>query len=204
MHWRDLPVALAPEKDQLAPDGIWSGSATYDEDGLPVLFFTAGNDSASPNQSVALARSTYSQDGDPELVHWVKHPVPLIVQKKGMGVYGDFRDPFVWKDENGWFALVGSGIEGEGGAALAFASQDMLNWTYKGPLFKADIQKFPYLGPIWELPVLLPLAATSREWISIFYWLALWDRERMSKYSIGSGSLTSKIYHLLRIKRNRN
>ena len=162
MHWRDLPVALAPEKDQLAPDGIWSGSATYDEDGLPVLFFTAGNDSASPNQSVALARSTYSQDGDPELVHWVKHPVPLIVQKKGMGVYGDFRDPFVWKDENGWFALVGSGIEGEGGATLAFASQDMLNWTYKGPLFKADIQKFPYLGPIWELPVLLPLATTSR------------------------------------------
>lgn len=82
VHWRDLPIALAPEKDQLAPDGIWSGSATYDADGLPVLFFTAGNDSASPNQSVALARSTYSLDKDPELVHWIKHPEPLIVQKK--------------------------------------------------------------------------------------------------------------------------
>ncbi|MGR6127457.1 GH32 C-terminal domain-containing protein [Paenibacillus sp. SER-28] len=193
VHWRDLPVALAPEKDQLAPDGIWSGSATYDADGLPVLFFTAGNDSASPNQSVALARSTYTLDGNPDLVQWVKHPEPLIVQKKGMGAFGDFRDPFVWKDDNGWYALVGSGIEG--GAALAFASQDMLNWTYKGPLFKADIQKFPYLGPIWELPVLLPLGSDKQGVnkhlllvspvgkgadVEVFYWIGQLDKQNLS------------------------
>ncbi|MCF2720413.1 GH32 C-terminal domain-containing protein [Paenibacillus sp. UKAQ_18] len=193
VHWRDLPVALAPEKDQLAPDGIWSGSATYDADGLPVLFFTAGNDSASPNQSVALARSTYTLDGNPDLVQWVKHPEPLIVQKKGMGAFGDFRDPFVWKDDDGWYALVGSGIEG--GAALAFASQDMLNWTYKGPLFKADIQKFPYLGPIWELPVLLPLGSDKQGVnkhlllvspvgkgadVEVFYWIGQLDKQNLS------------------------
>lgn len=195
VHWRDLPVALAPEKDQLAPDGIWSGSATYDADGLPVLFFTAGNDSASPNQSVALARSTYTRDGDPDLVHWIKHPVPLIVQKKGMGAFGDFRDPFVWKDDDVWFSLVGSGIEGEGGAALAFESQDMLNWTYKGPLFQADIQKFPYLGPIWELPVLLPLGSDKQGVdkhlllvspvgqgadVEVFYWIGQLDKQNLS------------------------
>lgn len=193
VHWRDLPVALAPEKDQLAPDGIWSGSATYDADGLPVLFFTAGNDSASPNQSVALARSTYTLDGNPDLVQWVKHPEPLIVQKKGMGAFGDFRDPFVWKDDDGWYALVGSGIEG--GAALAFASQDMLNWTYKGPFFKADIQKFSYLGPIWELPVLLPLGRDKQGVnkhlllvspvgkgadVEVFYWIGQLDKQNLS------------------------
>lgn len=195
VHWRDLPVALAPEKDQLAPDGIWSGSATYDADGLPVLFFTAGNDSASPNQSIALARSTYSQDEDPDLVKWVKHPEPLIIQKKGMGAFGDFRDPFVWKDEEGWYALVGSGIEGEGGAALAFASQDMMNWTYKGPFYQADIQKFPYLGPIWELPVLLPLGIDKQGEnkhlllvspvgkgadVEVFYWIGQLDKDNLS------------------------
>ncbi|MFD1953911.1 GH32 C-terminal domain-containing protein [Paenibacillus thailandensis] len=195
VHWRDLPVALAPEKDRLAPDGIWSGSATYDAEGLPVLFFTAGNDSASPNQSVALARSVYSRDGDPDLVHWVKHPEPLIVQKKGMGAFGDFRDPFVWKDDDGWYALVGSGIEGEGGAALAFSSQDMMNWTYKGPFFKADIGKFPYLGPIWELPVLLPLGSDKQGVnkhlllvspvgegadVEVFYWIGQLDKHRLS------------------------
>lgn len=195
VHWRDLPVALSPEKDQLAPDGIWSGSAAYDADGLPALFFTAGNDSASPNQSVALARSTYPQDGDPDLITWVKHPEPLIVQKQGMGAFGDFRDPFVWQDEEGWYALVGSGIEGGGGAALAFASQDMLNWTYKGPFYQADIQKFPYLGPIWELPVLLPLG-TDKEGdnkhlllvspvgkgadVEVFYWIGQLDQDNLS------------------------
>ncbi|MNO12503.1 Sucrose-6-phosphate hydrolase [compost metagenome] len=195
VHWRDLPVALAPEKDQLAPDGIWSGSATYDADGLPVLFFTAGNDSASPNQSVALARSTYSRDKDPDLVQWVKHPEPLIVQKKGIGAFGDFRDPFVWKDDDGWYALVGSGIEGGGGAALAFASQDMLNWTYKGPFFEADIQKFPYLGPIWELPVFFPLGSDKQGVskylllvspvgkgadVEVFYWMGQLDKQNLS------------------------
>ncbi|QQZ63908.1 GH32 C-terminal domain-containing protein [Paenibacillus sonchi] len=195
VHWRDLPIALAPEKDQLAPDGIWSGSASYDADGLPVLFFTAGNDSASPNQSVALARSTYSEDGDPDLVRWTKHPEPLIVQQKGMGAFGDFRDPFVWKDEDGWYALVGSGIEGGGGAALAFASEDMLNWTYKGPFFEADIQKFPYLGPIWELPVFLPLGSDKQGVrkhvllvspvgagadVEVFYWIGQFDKHGLS------------------------
>ncbi|MDN4067126.1 GH32 C-terminal domain-containing protein [Paenibacillus vini] len=195
VHWRDLPVALAPEKDQLAPDGIWSGSATYDADGLPVLFFTAGNDSASPNQSVALARSTYTRDGDPDLVQWIKHPEPLIVQEKGIGAFGDFRDPFVWKDDDGWYALVGSGIDGEGGAALAFASKDMMNWTYKGPFYQADIQKFPYLGPIWELPVLLPLGTDKHGEnkhlllvspvgkgadVEVFYWIGQLDKESLS------------------------
>lgn len=196
VHWRDLPIALAPEKDGLAPDGIWSGSAAYDAYGLPVLFFTAGNDSASPNQSVALARSTYAQDGDSDLVHWVKHPQPLIVQKPGMGVFGDFRDPFVWRDDDGcWYALVGSGIEGEGGAALAFASRDMLNWTYRGPFFKADIQRFPYLGPIWELPVLLPLGADKQGVskhlllvspvgpgadVEVFYWIGQLDKQSLA------------------------
>ncbi|CAI6050497.1 hypothetical protein PAECIP112173_01368 [Paenibacillus sp. JJ-100] len=195
VHWRDLPVALAPEKDPLAPDGIWSGSAAYDADGLPVLFFTAGNDSASPNQSVALARSTYLQDREPDLVHWVKHPEPLIVQKEGMGAFGDFRDPYVWQEDNHWFALVGSGMEGEGGAALAFVSHDMLNWTYKGPLFKADIQKFPYLGPIWELPVLLPLGSNKQGEnkhlllvspvgqgadVEVFYWIGQFNKQNLS------------------------
>ncbi|WP_339257037.1 GH32 C-terminal domain-containing protein [Paenibacillus sp. FSL P2-0136] len=195
VHWRDLPVALAPERDQLAPDGIWSGSAAYDAEGLPVLFFTAGNDSASPNQSVALARSTYPQDGDPDLITWIKHPEPLIVQQKGMGAFGDFRDPFVWKDEDGWYALVGSGIEGEGGAALAFVSQDMLNWTYKGPFYQADIQKFPYLGPIWELPVLLPLGTDNKgdskhlllvspvgkvADVEVFYWIGQLEKDELS------------------------
>ncbi len=195
VHWRDLPVALAPEHDDLSPDGIWSGSATYDANGLPVLFFTAANDNLSPNQSVALAQSTYLQDHNPDLVQWTKYPDSLMVQPHGIGAFGDFRDPFVWKEGDRWLALVGSGIEDVGGVALAFSSEDMLNWTYKGIFYQADLQKYPYLGPIWELPVFLPLGIDQQGQhkhillvspvgegadVEVFYWIGQWDEQRMS------------------------
>lgn len=195
VHWRDLPVALAPEHDDLSPDGIWSGSATYDANGLPVLFFTAANDNLSPNQSVALAQSTYLQDHNPDLVQWTKYPDSLMVQPHGIGAFGDFRDPFVWKEGDRWLALVGSGIEDVGGVALAFSSEDMLNWTYKGIFYQADLQKYPYLGPIWELPVFLPLGIDQQGQhkhillvspvgegadVEVFYWIGEWDEQQMS------------------------
>lgn len=195
VHWRDLPVALAPEHDDLSPDGIWSGSATYDANGLPVLFFTAANDNLSPNQSVALAQSTYLQDHNPDLVQWTKYADSLMVQPYGIGAFGDFRDPFVWKEGDRWLALVGSGIEDVGGVALAFSSEDMLNWTYKGISYQADLQKYPYLGPIWELPVFLPLGIDQQGQhkhillvspvgegadVEVFYWIGEWDEQQMS------------------------
>lgn len=195
VHWRDLPVALAPEHDDLSPDGIWSGSATYDANGLPVLFFTAANDNLSPNQSVALAQSTYLQDHNPDLVQWTKYSDSLMVQPHGIGAFGDFRDPFVWKEGDRWLALVGSGIEDVGGVALAFSSEDMLNWTYKGIFYQADLQKYPYLGPIWELPVFLPLGIDQQGQhkhillvspvgegadVEVFYWIGQWDEQQMS------------------------
>ncbi|QYR23922.1 GH32 C-terminal domain-containing protein [Paenibacillus sp. sptzw28] len=156
VHWRDLPPALSPEP-RIDPDGVWSGSATYDENGIPVLFFTAGNNERSPNQSVGLARSTYPQDGDLDLVRWNKLDHPVVVQERGIGLFGEFRDPFVWKDGSRWVMLVGSGVEGLGGTALVYVSADLTEWEYKGPLFVSDYIKYPHLGVAWELPVLLPL-----------------------------------------------
>ena len=195
VHWRDLPIALAPEKNAVDPDGVWSGSAAYDENGMPALFFTAGDDSAKPNQRVALARTTYPHNGDNDLVRWVKHPEPLIVQEKGVGLFGDFRDPFVWKEGDTWYLLIGSGIEGGGGTALAYTSIDLLNWSYRGPFYQTDMNKFPYLGPVWELPVFLPLGAdrdgTEKYLflispigpgadVEVFYWIGSFDRLNFS------------------------
>jgi beta-fructofuranosidase len=195
VHWRDLPVALSPEKNAVDPDGDWSGSAAYDENGVPALFFTAGDDSAQPNQRVGLATSTFVHDGNKDLVNWTKHPTPLIVQQQGAGHFGDFRDPFVWKEGDTWYLLIGSGIDGGGGAALAYTSKDMLNWEYKGPFYSGDINKFPYLGPIWELPVLLPLGKdkSGKEKhlflispvgpgadVEVFYWIGSFDKGTVS------------------------
>ncbi|MCA0755991.1 GH32 C-terminal domain-containing protein [Paenibacillus sp. N4] len=191
VHWRDLPIALAPEKGAVDPDGVWSGSAAYDEHGVPALFFTAGDDSASPNQRVALARSRFREDGDSELTVWEKHKAPLIVQEKGQGLFGDFRDPFVWKEDGLWYLLIGSGTDGQGGTVLAYTSANMTDWTYHGPFYVSDASRFPYLGNMWELPVLLPLGkdALGREKhvflisplgpgadVEVFYWIGEFDR----------------------------
>jgi sucrose-6-phosphate hydrolase SacC (GH32 family) len=157
VHWRELPVALAPEDDSLAPDGIWSGSAAYREDGTPVLFFTAGNDAQPVRERTGLA---FPQDvTDPELKAWTKHPVPVTQQQQGPGYTGDFRDPFVFRDAAGkrWFQLVGSRVPGGSGMAMVHESKDLINWTYRGPLFTIDAGKYPGFDKTFELPVLLPL-----------------------------------------------
>jgi sucrose-6-phosphate hydrolase SacC (GH32 family) len=165
VHWRELPIALAPEDDGLATDGIWSGSATYAADGSPVLFFTAGNDTAKPNQRTGMA--TPHDLRDPDLVRWDKYPTPVTLQKEGQGRHGEFRDPFVFRDgaRQRWFQLVGSSLPGRSGTALVYESADLRNWTPRGPLFSIDASRFPGFDATWELPVLLPIGkgADGRE-----------------------------------------
>jgi sucrose-6-phosphate hydrolase SacC (GH32 family) len=165
LHWRELPIALAPEDDGLATDGIWSGSATYAADGSPVLFFTAGNDTAKPNQRTGMA--TPHDLRDPDLVRWDKYPTPVTLQKEGQGRHGEFRDPFVFRDgaRQRWFQLVGSSLPGRSGTALVYESADLRNWTPRGPLFSIDASRFPGFDATWELPVLLPIGkgADGRE-----------------------------------------
>jgi len=191
VHWRDLPPALYPEQD-IDPDGIWSGSAAYDEHGYPVLFYTAGNFAATPNQSVGMARSTYPDDGDNDLKRWEKHPVPIVEQEPDIGLYGEFRDPFVWKENDLWIMLVGTGTgsEGNGGTAVVYTSTNLTTWDYRGPLYVSDYQQYPHLGTAWELPILLPLRRNEETtdkyvflispWgpgakVEVIYWIGTWD-----------------------------
>lgn len=165
VHWRELPIALAPDDDGLATDGIWSGSATYAADGSPALFFTAGNDTAKPNQRTGMA--TPHDLRDPDLVHWDKYPTPVTLQQQGQGRFGEFRDPFVFRDgtRQRWFQLVGSVQPGRSGTALVYESADLRHWTPRGPLFSIDAKRFPGFEATWELPVLLPVGkgADGRE-----------------------------------------
>jgi sucrose-6-phosphate hydrolase SacC (GH32 family) len=193
IHWKDMPISLSPEKNQVDPDGTWSGCAHFDEEGVPVLFFTAGNNHYLPNQMIGLARSKVNSDGDLELKHWEKHLEPILFQPKDCNLDDDgFRDPFVWKEGKVWYQLVGSGINGQGGTALLFESENLIDWSYRGPLYISDNIKYPYLGRVWELPILLPLGKDSKgndkhifiispigdeADVEVFYWIGKWDCE---------------------------
>ena len=192
VHWYDVPEAIFPDNDTVSPDGIWTGSATFDEKGVPVFFYTFGNWSKVRNQGVALA---YPKDPkDPNLTEWVKETKPLIIQAESQGLTGEFRDPFVWKDkdDNKWYLLVGSGIQDKGGTAWFYESDNFKDWKLKGPFYLSNYEKYPFLGSIWELPVFLPIGKYEngetryimivspkglRENVEVYYWLGKFDKK---------------------------
>lgn len=209
VRWRDLPFALFPEADKVDPFGDWSGCAVVDNSGNPTLIYTAGDDSKRPNSMAALAGSTFLQDGDNDLKQWVKYDHPITVQEKGLETssgevwFGQFRDPFVWKEENTWYQIIGSGImngsDHVGGTALLYTSTDLINWTYRKPLCVGDSIKYPKTGYVWELPVFLPLGRNKEgevkhillinPWYGeysphfikyVWYWIGTWDKKNYS------------------------
>ncbi|MER7057615.1 GH32 C-terminal domain-containing protein [Streptomyces sp. NPDC000351] len=173
VHWRDLPIALAPAADSPGPDGIWSGSACVDGDRGPVLFFTGGDDRLPYRQRTGLALSTYQADGDTDLPTWTMRSEPVTEAPAGLPAgpgtawAENFRDPFVWEEDGVWYQLVGSGIvdydgaqvtRKHGGTALLYTARRPEGpWTYRGPLHRNDLATLPEPGEVWELPVLLPL-----------------------------------------------
>ncbi|NDL59873.1 glycoside hydrolase family 32 protein [Phytoactinopolyspora mesophila] len=201
VNWRHLPDALTPDTVAVAPDGVWSGSATRGPDGSPVLFFTAGDNRLHPNQSIGLATPAAGPDGADsanQLSEWRAVPEPVVRLDTGLDTgYGpplatEFRDPFVWRDGDEWFMLVGSGVGGVGGTALLYVSQDLVTWAYAGPLLVGDVGRLPATGVMWELPNLLPVSGPGGDrhvfimspwWPDpteyslryAWYWIGSWD-----------------------------
>lgn len=173
VHWRDLPIALAPAADSVGPDGCWSGSACVDGDRGPVLFFTGGDDRLPHRQRTGLAVSAYPTDKDTDLPVWTMRSEPVTEAPAGLPAgpgtawAENFRDPFVWEEDGVWYQLVGSGIvdydgtqvtRKHGGTALVHTARRPEGpWTYRGPLHRNDLATQPEPGEVWELPVLLPL-----------------------------------------------
>lgn len=192
VHWEDAPVALAPAPRTVAPNGIWSGSSVAGTRGEHLLYFTAGDSGRRPDQAVAVARPAGSG--------WVMDEAPVLEMPGSVPAHdealvdGQFRDPFVWRERDDWFLLVGAGIEGRGGAALLFHSLDGDHWEQQAPLLVGDVERFPATGVMWELPVLLPVGvgADGRPRHAVFvapwwagesehhlkhvwHWIGVWD-----------------------------
>lgn len=151
VHWEDLPVALAPSKNGPDQQGCWSG-CVVDDNGVPTAFYTG----LEP-QSVCLAT------GDDELKNWKQCDTPAIsgpppdLQLTGFpSITGhpsaDFRDPFVWRETDRWFMLIGAGLREQGGTALLYDSVDLRHWRYLRPILNGVIGTDCNM---WECPVFL-------------------------------------------------
>lgn len=145
VHWRHLPIALTPDPNGPDALGCWSGCAVV-HDGVPTILYTG----IAP-QVQCLAT------GDRDWLSWRQHPTPVIVAPPpGVPVVGDppeIRDPFLWRQDDTWHLLLGTGLHapdgGIDGALLHYRSTDLRDWTYLGIAHRG---RFAADAFVWECP----------------------------------------------------
>ena len=162
IHWKYVKDAVVPTKD-ICPEGVWTGGACIGPDGTPWLAITAGtNQYGNPNhggQNVAFAHA--ADPDDPDLTEWIVEDKLTITQPNddSMGEREQFRDPFVWYDDETrqYFMLVSTSIPGRGGSANIYTSQNMHEWEHHGYLYECPYPEYDVAGEHWECVILLPI-----------------------------------------------
>jgi len=144
-----LPVALAPDCEY-DEKGCFSGSALELESGEHLLLYTGvsseiGEDGVQHDyqtQCIALG------DG----IEYKKYANNPVLDKKsipeGFSLL-DFRDPKIWKKEDGKYAcVVGNRSDDGSGAILQFESEDGFEWKFVRILDRCRNE----YGKMWECP----------------------------------------------------
>ena len=167
IHWRHLPVALAPTPGGPDADGCFSGTAVV-QDGKVALLYTGVRsvppDEATVNDGVNSFRETQclAIAVDSSLTKFTKLADPVIAAPPaGMKVTG-FRDPSPWHQGDVWYTVVASGIPQKGGAVLLYRSKNLRNWEFvhvaAGGAGKVQDTANPVdSGDMWECPDLFAL-----------------------------------------------
>ena len=153
LHWRDRPVALAPDPDGPDRDGCWSGCAVHAEDGTPTVLYTGGR---GREQLPCLATAT-----DDALDRWTKADDNPVITAPPAGVdvletddwAAEFRDHCVWRQAGWWYQIIGAGLASGGGAALLYRGRGLDDWEFVGTLHAGGDEA----GTVWECPELLDL-----------------------------------------------
>jgi len=179
LTWQEEQTALYPELgyDQ---SGIWSGNSVIDDEGNLALIYT-GVDGATAQVCLAKEIATTPQ--------WVKYRYnPVVESPPSPYTSQDFRDPFVWKQNNQWYMIIGSGgVNNTGGAALLYKGSSLTEWTYLGVLHKAN-PTLDGAGIFWEMPVFLRFGekyvlmvnpvSTSNKPAQALYWTGTFNNDK--------------------------
>ncbi len=199
-HWEDWPVALVPETEGVDQGGCFTGCAFVQEDGTATIAYTGITPAPDQhrgrreNQSLAV-----SHDG---MLTWEKIPQnPVIAAPpEDLDVVG-FRDPCVWQEGDTWYMLVGSGFkgEGEGGTALLYRSEDLIEWEHLHPLLDVNLTlPLEERGEMWECPDFFPLGEHRMLLVSTLgrqrYISGGWSREQFLPRAEGWADFSPTFY----------
>lgn len=149
LHWEYLPAALAPDQtyDKF---GCFSGSAVEMEGGRQLLMYTGVSKKDINDPSSEDVQTQCLAIGDGETYEkYEANPVITGEDVPEGGSKIDFRDPKMWKDEDGnYYCVIGNRPEDGSGQILLYSSQDGLRWEFKQIL----AQNRNRFGKMWECP----------------------------------------------------
>lgn len=146
LHWRDLPVAIKPDKEK----ECYSGMILIEGDRAIAAYFGL-------DIGIILAVSD-----DPLLIRWEKlnNGVPVIPRRSpDPDVHYEAYDPFIFKKGDTYVILSGKFIVNKltgkrERECFAFESTDLLNWKFTGTFFENDM--FAIHGDDAACPYFIP------------------------------------------------
>ena len=148
LQWTYLPAALAPG-EEYDRDGCFSGSALEMKDGTHLLMYTGYvYDESDPKYRGIQTQNIALGDGR-EYEKYSGNPVIVNADIPDGGDPYDFRDPKVWREQDGTlYAVIASGREDLGARILVFQSRDGLKWSFSHVLTENRLR----FGKMWECP----------------------------------------------------
>ena len=161
IHWRHLPIALAPTPGWVDAQGCFTGSAV-DDHGTATFIYTGVKSSSAQSATLRDGKQNLREvqclatSDDPQLRTWTKWRTAIIEPPPDPLLMG-FRDPFLWRDRDLWYLGVGSGIRKQGGRVLLYRSRDLRRWEYLHPLASGQWTEKENINPVdsgemWECP----------------------------------------------------
>lgn len=147
VSWKELPVALAPDESFDAA-GCFSGSGIETEKGH-LLVYTGviekeedGKKVLYQNQCLALGDGkSYTKLNQKPVISGDK--LPSCFNRM------EFRDPKIWREDDGYYMVVGNKTKEGTPQVVLFYSEDALDWKYVSVLAQDREGK---LGTMWECP----------------------------------------------------
>ena len=138
VKWEPLPIALWPSSEQ-DESGVWSGCCTINGDGKPMIFYT----SIARGRPALTHSEQWAATSDDDLITWHKSPANPVLSDALHGetkIY-DWRDPFIFKDHDRTFMVVGGNLNrAKGGEAVVniYEAENpaLTQWKYRGVLYK--------------------------------------------------------------------
>ncbi|MHA1129168.1 MAG: glycoside hydrolase family 32 protein [Candidatus Helarchaeota archaeon] len=150
VHWEHLPIALAPSYEK-GEKHCFSGCCV-NNNGVPSIIYT----SIASKIKVIKGAEQWLATSDDDMLTWTKYEGNPIMTDDlhGYVKIRQWRDPYVWRENKHWFAVLGGHLKGTGyGATFLYQSENLKTWRYIGVLCEGT----PEQGHNWECPNFFPI-----------------------------------------------